>query len=132
MKKLRHWILVWGLLSHVFTDTTTANEIVNERPLLRGTELEKYWRLDCSSTVTEILAQLPTSQDGTEINWDGINMKNLELCAFIYNTPGTSRAQHCPDYRRALTELQRLQDKNSSESITAIDHRVRKYLIYCQ
>lgn len=131
MKKLRHWVLACGLLSHVLADTTTANEIVNERPLLKGTELEKHWRLDCPSTIAGILAPLSTARDGAEIHWDGQTMRNLELCAFIYNTPNTSRTQPCPNYGQALTELQNFQNKDRSESRTSIDHRLRQQLLDC-
>ncbi len=101
--------------------------VANERPPLTGDQLAKYWGVDCpqiaSTTSDWIEAQL--TQNGPD--WSGVDWRELELCAVIYNVRESGRYQPCPDYGRTLLALKRLRS-GGNESNTDV---IGDYLTNC-
>lgn len=86
--------------------------IANERPPLTADELAEHWKLDCQkiALVTEswaekaVLSQHPNVSD--------VDLRELQLCAFIYNAQDTGRYQPCPNYKKALQVLKDIKEGN--------------------
>jgi hypothetical protein len=79
---------------------------VNERIPVNAAEMEAHWQVDCS-TVRESL-RLVAVQTSSEPDC-GIAAKlrqDTQLCAFIYQTPGTNTQHKCPDYSGVSERLQ--------------------------
>ena len=79
-------------------------DAVNERIPVAGAELEAHWKVDCSATLDSLQAQVQASHvPGCTIATD--LRRDIQLCAFIYQPPGSPARHRCPDYQQIAKQL---------------------------
>ncbi len=92
------------LLLVLFTPGTLiadTSDTANERIPVTRAEMEIHWRLDCSAN-WKALAEVTSSslkQGSCEVSPD--LLRDLQLCEFIHQPPGSSRTGACPDFKTA-------------------------------
>ena len=74
---------------------------VNERIPVTKLEMERHWQVDCTASWGQLkqVAQIHQGAQGCELA-SGL-LRQLQLCAFIYQPPGSPAAGACPDYQSA-------------------------------
>tara|TARA_R110001592_G_scaffold363393_1_gene687333 strand:+ start:195623 stop:196099 length:477 start_codon:yes stop_codon:yes gene_type:complete len=108
--------LIWGMSSAVkacffllFTSGSSAvapvADTVNERISVTGAELEAHWRVDCAGVSRLLRGLAGRSKVGVDCRLSPALRHQLQLCAFIYQAPGSDAGRACPDYRSALEVL---------------------------
>ena len=77
------------------------SDAVNERIPVSRAEMEQHWQLDCTGSWNQLkqVAQNFQGAQGCELV-SGL-VRQLQLCAFIYQPPGSPAADDCPDYQAA-------------------------------
>ncbi len=95
----------------------SRSDTVNERIPVRTAELEAHWKIDCASAwrdLTDTIASPETARglSGEYCNTSDELRRTLELCAHIYQPPGETSTQHCPDYRGISELLSPRQDQS--------------------
>jgi hypothetical protein len=77
------------------------SDAVNERIPVSRAEMELHWKLDCNSSWGQLkqVAHAHQGAQGCEVA-SGL-LRQLQLCAFIYQPPGSPAAGACPDYQSA-------------------------------
>ena len=94
-------LFVSGGLGAALSDT------VNERVPVSEAELEAHWQVDCAE-ISDLLRELADrGKPGVGCQAGSAVRHQLQLCAFIYQAPGSDTRHLCPDYRGALEELDR-------------------------
>lgn len=110
------WIeLIWGMTPSVkasavllFVSAVAAGPVsdtVNERIPVTGVELEAHWGVDCAATVNLLVELVTRAKAGEGCLVSPLVRQQLQLCSFIYQTPGSDTGHVCPDYRAALEAL---------------------------
>ena len=79
-----------------------SSDAVNERIPVKKLELEKHWRVDCARAWETLHSSAESCQISAELQ------RQIKLCAFIYQAPGDSASEDCPDYREASERLRQL------------------------
>jgi hypothetical protein len=78
-----------------------TSDTANERIPVTRADMEIHWRVDCSAN-WETLAEITSSSLKTgscEVSPD--LLRNLQLCEFIHQPPGSSTTSACPDFKTA-------------------------------
>jgi hypothetical protein len=112
----RVWFgLRWGMNAFqktcfffLFTPVVLAapvSDTVNERIPVTAAELEVHWQVDCSEVSGLLRAATRGSEAGEVCAIGSIMHRQLELCVFIYQPPGSNTDHVCPDYRGALSVI---------------------------
>ncbi len=92
----------------------SVSDAVNERIPVSSAALEAHWRVDCTSSWARFSDAWLQAQAGVSCDIDLGLRDELELCAFIYQPPGTAGSEaekevcsDCcrPDYRAAVELL---------------------------
>ena len=81
-------------------------DIANERIPVRKIELERHWQVDCSKTWARLIESVPATGIQAYCGVAPDLARNLQLCVFIYQPPGSTGGDSRPDYRSAYTALQ--------------------------
>lgn len=71
---------------------------VNERIPVTRLEMERHWQVDCTASWGQLKQVAQVHQDCEVAS--GL-LRQLQLCAFIYQPPGSAAAASCPDYQAA-------------------------------
>jgi hypothetical protein len=90
-----------GALAAAVSDT------VNERVPVTAADLEAHWRVDCTAISNLLREVAGQSKAGDPCRVGPAVRHQLQLCAFIYQAPGSDARHACPDYRGALEALDR-------------------------
>lgn len=101
-----------GALAAAVSDT------VNERIPVSEAELEAHWRVDCSGVSNRLRETMGRSKAGEGCHPAPALRHQLQLCAFIYQAPGSGTPHACPDYRSALEALDRAGPDDDCRYIT--------------
>jgi hypothetical protein len=93
------------LLLAPLTLSANTGDTANERIVVTKPELEAHWQVDCAETwsiLTRAIAALP-SRERCDIAPDLQRsiLRSIQLCVFIYQPPGASSPDNCPNYRAA-------------------------------
>ena len=92
------------LILALFTPGTLiadSSDTANERIPVTRADMEIHWRVDCSANWGK-LAEVTSSSlknHGCEASSD--LRRNLQLCEFIHQRPGSSPDSACPDFKKA-------------------------------
>ena len=105
-------LLISPLLSPILSPQSLADgnaDAVNERIPVTRAEMEDHWQVDCAAAWKHLLAAAaPFTKQPTTTDNCGIPSqlrRDIQLCAFIYQAPGGSPGQDCPDYRGVSIQL---------------------------
>ena len=77
------------------------SDAVNERIPVSRAEMEQHWQVDCSDSWKQLLRFARDYQSAQRCELALDTLRQLQLCAFIYQPPGSPAASACPDYRSA-------------------------------
>jgi len=94
----------------LFISRTLADPVsdtVNERVPVSEAELEAHWRVNCAEVSNLLRESVGRSKVGEACQAGPAVRHQLQLCAFIYQAPGSDSQHVCPDYRSALQALDR-------------------------
>ena len=129
-----------GYGSSANTSINSSNDAVaNERPPLTADELAEHWKLDCQKIAVATAAKIKegwtekvvlSKSDVSDVGL-GLGLKELQLCAFIYNARTTGRYQPCPNYEKALLAIKNIKTgdvKNKAKEFPAL---IDSYLMSC-
>jgi hypothetical protein len=97
MIKLTELALLLFVSSLALADN--GGDAVNERIPVNKAALEDHWQVDCAGAWARLQAATtrPSMQDHCEIS-AGL-VREIKLCAFIYQAPGETSRHKGPDYR---------------------------------
>ncbi len=103
-----------------------SDSLSNERIPVTSEELERHWQVDCAGSVRNLLALTASTLDPNNRNKTGtaastdllvsrscVQAPDIQKCALIYNTPGATFYQACPDYQASGILLQQDCDSHS-------------------
>ena len=88
----------------LFAETSNT---VNERIPVQKTEMEQHWQLDCADSWAELRKSATSSPNQSHCGVPPELQRAIQLCAFIYQPPGSADHSSCPDYQAAHTAAQR-------------------------
>jgi hypothetical protein len=92
---MKRWISCLLLVAGVANGASSVDsDLVNERFITRGHDMETHWRVDCNAT----LGALRTPSTPLSAQQRSALASDLRKCSFIYQPPGTGKDAHCPDY----------------------------------
>ena len=95
-------------LSQVSADERSDQEsLANERFPVNSQRIEAQWGVDCGAALEEvrIVADAMGMATGGLVSGHSKLRETLQLCGFIYNTPGSGLYRSCPDYKQWQTWL---------------------------
>ena len=125
----------YGSSANSTNKTTNRDGVANERPPLTADQLAEHWKLDCHKIAVEAVAVVKESWPETvgmskhpDVSGLDVSLKELQLCAFIYNTKGTGRYQPCPSYEKALLTIKKSAAKNKAKEFPTL---IENYLTSC-
>lgn len=72
----------------------TESDTVNERFPVNPLHKEQQWRVDCARAWAEL-----------DCNASAELRREIELCGMIYQPPAGQPLHRCPDYRKAVQQL---------------------------
>jgi hypothetical protein len=93
------------LSSHTLADRNA--DAVNERIPVEKEAMEQHWRVDCSDAWERWRDLAAARSGGGRLPETTELQKEMKLCAFIYQPPGSSGDHTGPDYRGAADTLDR-------------------------
>lgn len=76
-------------------------DAVNERIPVTALEMEAHWQVDCAGSWGQLTQRIATFQSQGDCDMPAALLRQLQLCAFIYQPPGRAVVAACPDYRGA-------------------------------
>lgn len=81
-------------------------DAVNERIPVNRAEMETHWQVNCADAWQSLqtAAAHPSTKDNCGFTAELV--REIQMCAFIYQAPGASSQHRCPDYRGASKRLQ--------------------------
>jgi len=85
--------------------SASVSDTVNERIPVSRAALEAHWHLDCVAGWAKLAGAGARAPAEGHCGIPGGLRDELELCAFIYQTPGGSAEAGCRDYRGAVDVL---------------------------
>ena len=94
------------LISRTFA--APDSDTVNERVPVSEAELEAHWQVNCTKVSDLLRESVARSKAGDACQAGPAVRHQLQLCAFIYQPPGSDSRHICPDYRGALEALDRV------------------------
>lgn len=82
-----------------------GGDMVNERISASDAELEAHWQVDCTAAWSRL--QLAAAQQATSdrCEFSTALVRDIKLCAFIYQPPGGDATHRCPDFERISRQL---------------------------
>lgn len=83
-------------------------DAVNERIPVTNAELEAHWQVDCADAWLRLKASAARRSTTDHCRVSAELVRELKLCAFIYQTPGDTSPHKCPDYRGVSEQLEQL------------------------
>jgi len=93
--RMKRWISCLLLVAGVANGASSVDsDLVNERFITPGHDMETHWRVDCNAT----LGALRTPSTPLSAQQRSALASDLRKCSFIYQPPGTGKDAHCPDY----------------------------------
>ena len=81
------------------------SDAVNERIPVSRAEMELHWQVDCSDSWKQLQHFARDHQSAQRCELAPDLLRQLQLCAFIYQPPGSPAASACPDYRSAYDSV---------------------------
>ena len=78
-----------------------TSDTANERIPVTRADMEIHWRVECGAnweTLIEVTAS-SLKTGSCEVSPD--LLRNLQLCEFIHQPPGSSTTSACPDFKKA-------------------------------
>jgi hypothetical protein len=79
---------------------------VNERIPVNATDMEAHWQVDCTAARESLLLAATQAAHEPDCGVASKLRQDTRLCAFIYQAPGTTPQQECPDYSGVSEQLQ--------------------------
>lgn len=76
-------------------------DAVNERIPVTALEMEAHWQLDCVGSWVQLTQRIAAYQSRGDCDMPVALVRQLQLCAFIYQPPGRAVVAACPDYQGA-------------------------------
>lgn len=110
------------LLTPSIALTESDSDAVNERIPVRPTELEQHWGINCQGSWQKLLDTAAQAGPDGLCSAPGQLARQLQLCAFIYQAPGSENTSNCPDYRSASDALQHRPGPADCETLSAVLH----------
>jgi hypothetical protein len=103
---LKHTELVLSVCLSALALAANDGDAVNERIVVNKADMEAHWRVDCAVAWVRLqtAAAGQSRHDQCEITADLV--REIKLCAFIYQAPGGNSPHSCPDYRSASQQLE--------------------------
>lgn len=101
--RMKRWISCLLLVAGVANGASSVDsDLVNERFITPGHDMETHWRVDCNAT----LGALRTPSTPLSAQQRSALASDLRKCSFIYQPPGTGKDAHCPDYTQLWRALE--------------------------
>jgi len=131
-------LLLFSSVGHASSSSNSNDAVANERPPLTADELAEHWKLDCRKIAAGIIEDWVAIEGRAEKavlsqhpDISDVDLRELQLCAFIYNARDTGRYQPCPNYEKALLALKSMtkgEVKNEAKEFPAL---IGSYLNGC-
>jgi hypothetical protein len=99
------FLLLLLLLSPLALADNNSNA-VNERIPVNAAEMEAHWQVDCSTVRESLLLVAVQTSSEPDCGIAAKLRQDTQLCAFIYQAPGTNTQHKCPDYSGVSEHLQ--------------------------
>ena len=113
-------ILVAGLAPRVLLAGDA--DAVNERLPVTNMEMEEHWRVDCSHSWFTLPGRPGKGPGPGKCALAAEPLKQLQLCAFIYQTPGDEIVELCRDFQGVIQAAQ----EGNCEEISALVEKSEK------
>lgn len=96
--------LVWfSLVAAVVCADDGSSDAVNERIHVTPEEMESHWQVDCANSWARAV-ELRKKADSPACAPPPNLLRQLKLCAFIYQPPGQQLTHFGPDYQSAAAQ----------------------------
>lgn len=106
LEKLCALLLFLPMLSPMAL-ATGSSDTVNERFAVTRAEMEAHWRVDCDASWGSLQEIANTFGRVGNCKIPPDLVRQLQLCEFIHQPPGSSSTGNCPDYHAAKHALTR-------------------------
>jgi hypothetical protein len=128
-------LLLLFYVSSGYGSSTSNDAVTNERPPLTADELAEHWNLDCHKIAVETVAIIKEGwakktmkSEHPDTSGLDLSLKELQLCAFIYNAKDTGRYQPCPNYEKALLATKEFAVSHKAKEFPAL---IESHLTSC-
>lgn len=110
----------WAVLVLLLAPLVLAGEssdAVNERIPVTKNEMEEHWQVNCTEAWAELRVMTADPVVAGNCGVSTELTRQIQLCGFIYQTPGQQVQHHCPDYRSASNLLQQKSESTQCSNI---------------
>lgn len=96
--------LVLSSLAAPVSSASGSSDAVNERITVSPAEMEAHWQVDCASSWARVI-ELREKAGSPDCVIPPDVLRELKLCAFIYQPPGQQLTHTGPDYQSASVQV---------------------------